>query len=138
MKPTTPQQDNAVNFVSEFFGTAEVDDRAGELRDGSVRITGKRAGVARCRWLVMPDGTVPHSWDPDNALTRYRPGHPADDPQDAEDDPGDPAPAVLRTKTGRVLTDADIEALADEAERGYDVEDILRRRGPDDDPPVAA
>lgn len=26
------------------------------------------------------------------------------------------------TKTGKVLTDADIEALADEAERGYDVE----------------
>jgi predicted DNA-binding transcriptional regulator YafY len=25
------------------------------------------------------------------------------------------------TKTGRVLTDADFEALADEAERGYDV-----------------
>jgi hypothetical protein len=25
------------------------------------------------------------------------------------------------TKTGKVLTDADIEALADEAERGYDV-----------------
>lgn len=30
----------------------------------------------------------------------------------------------LRTKTGRVLTDADIQALADEAERGYDVEHL--------------
>jgi len=28
-----------------------------------------------------------------------------------------------------VLTDADIEALADEAERGYDVDEILARRG---------
>lgn len=27
----------------------------------------------------------------------------------------------IRTKTGRILTDADIEALADEAERGYDL-----------------
>lgn len=26
-----------------------------------------------------------------------------------------------QTKTGRILTDEDIEALADEAERGYDV-----------------
>jgi hypothetical protein len=34
------------------------------------------------------------------------------------------------TKTGKVLTDADIEALADEAERGYDVEVLKpRRRG---------
>lgn len=32
------------------------------------------------------------------------------------------------TKTGRVLIDADIEALADEAERGYEVEDLKRRR----------
>lgn len=29
-----------------------------------------------------------------------------------------------RTKTGRVLTDADIQALADEAEQGYDVSDL--------------
>lgn len=37
---------------------------------------------------------------------------------------------TYRTKTGKVLTDADIEALADDAERGYDV-DLLktRRRG---------
>lgn len=28
---------------------------------------------------------------------------------------------ALRTRTGRVLTDADIEAAADEAERGYDL-----------------
>jgi CRISPR-associated endonuclease/helicase Cas3 len=35
-----------------------------------------------------------------------------------------------RTKSGRVLTDADIEGLADEAERGYDVEELkTRRRG---------
>jgi len=35
-----------------------------------------------------------------------------------------------RTASGKTLTDADIEALADEAERGYDV-DVLkaRRRG---------
>jgi hypothetical protein len=34
----------------------------------------------------------------------------------------------LRTKTGRVLTDADIERLADEAEKGYDVDKIIERR----------
>ncbi len=32
------------------------------------------------------------------------------------------------TKTGRELTDADIEKLADEAEQGYDVDDLKRRR----------
>ncbi len=37
-------------------------------------------------------------------------------------------PKPYTTKTGRVLSDADIEALADEAERGYDVEDLKRRR----------
>ena len=36
----------------------------------------------------------------------------------------------VKTKTGRVVTDAEIEALADEAERGYDVETLkTRRRG---------
>lgn len=38
-------------------------------------------------------------------------------------------PRTYRTKTGRVLTDADIEALADEAEHGYDVEQLARRPG---------
>jgi hypothetical protein len=33
-----------------------------------------------------------------------------------------------KTKTGKVLTDADIEKMADEAERGYDVEELLKRR----------
>lgn len=32
-----------------------------------------------------------------------------------------------RTKTGHVLTDAEIEALADEAEQGYDIEHLRRR-----------
>ncbi|HSM64803.1 MAG TPA: CopG family transcriptional regulator [Ilumatobacteraceae bacterium] len=32
------------------------------------------------------------------------------------------------TKTGRELTDADIEELADEAEQGYDVDELKRRR----------
>lgn len=39
-------------------------------------------------------------------------------------------PKTYRTKTGKKLTDADIEAMADEAERGYDVEALkARRRG---------
>jgi hypothetical protein len=38
-------------------------------------------------------------------------------------------PRTYRTKTGRVLTDADIEALAEEAERGYDVAELARRPG---------
>jgi hypothetical protein len=32
------------------------------------------------------------------------------------------------TKTGKVPTDADIEAMADEAERGYDVAELKTRR----------
>src|SRR6266511_101569 len=38
-------------------------------------------------------------------------------------------PRAYRTKSGRVLTDADIEALADEAERGYDVARLATRPG---------
>lgn len=40
----------------------------------------------------------------------------------AEDDIMPP----YRTKTGKWLTDEDIEALADEAERGYDVSQLSR------------
>lgn len=36
-------------------------------------------------------------------------------------------PPVYRTKTGKVLTDADLEALADEAERGYDVSHLIEK-----------
>jgi hypothetical protein len=35
------------------------------------------------------------------------------------------------TKTGKVLTDADIEALVEEAERGYDVSKLTPRTRPD-------
>jgi len=35
---------------------------------------------------------------------------------------------TYKTKTGKVLTDADIEALADEAELGYDVNALKSRR----------
>ena len=34
-----------------------------------------------------------------------------------------------RTSNGRIVTDAEIEALADEAERGYDPADLIARRG---------
>ena len=34
-----------------------------------------------------------------------------------------------RTKVGTPITDEMVEAMADEAEAGYDVEEILRRRG---------
>lgn len=39
-------------------------------------------------------------------------------------DPGEFEPPSYVTKTGKVLTDADVQALADEAERGYDVSKI--------------
>ena len=32
-------------------------------------------------------------------------------------------------KDGTPITDADVEAMADEAEQGYDVDPLLRRRG---------
>jgi Ribbon-helix-helix protein, copG family len=34
-----------------------------------------------------------------------------------------------RKKNGRPITDEMVEALADEAEAGYDADDIIRRRG---------
>ena len=34
-----------------------------------------------------------------------------------------------RTKTGKVVTDADIEKFAAEAEAGYDVDELIARRG---------
>lgn len=37
---------------------------------------------------------------------------------------------TYRTKTGKVVTDADIDAMADDAEKGYDVDTLkARRRG---------
>jgi hypothetical protein len=33
------------------------------------------------------------------------------------------------TKSGRAITDEDVEALADEAEAGYDVDALIARRG---------
>lgn len=39
-------------------------------------------------------------------------------------------PETYRTKTGKVLTDADIETMGDEAQRAYDIEQLkARRRG---------
>ncbi|MHB1712329.1 MAG: ribbon-helix-helix protein, CopG family [Acidimicrobiales bacterium] len=35
---------------------------------------------------------------------------------------------TYKTRTGKVLTDSDIETMADEAERGYDVEMLKSRR----------
>jgi hypothetical protein len=35
---------------------------------------------------------------------------------------------TYKTRTGKLLTDADIVAMADEAERGYDVEQLLGKR----------
>jgi hypothetical protein len=37
-------------------------------------------------------------------------------------------PQTYTTKTGKVLSDADIEQMADEAELGYDVEGLKSRR----------
>jgi hypothetical protein len=37
-------------------------------------------------------------------------------------------PKRYTTRTGKVLSDAEIEAVADEAERGYDVEMLKSRR----------
>jgi hypothetical protein len=42
-----------------------------------------------------------------------------------DEDLQDPPAPVHRTKTGRILTEADMEALAREAEQGYDVSGLL-------------
>ena len=39
-----------------------------------------------------------------------------------------PPSRTFKTKTGKALTNADIETMADEAERGYDVESLKSRR----------
>ena len=41
-----------------------------------------------------------------------------------------------RTESGKVITDADIESMADEAEKGYDVDALLARRGKRGRPPL--
>lgn len=43
-----------------------------------------------------------------------------------------PPDVTYRTRGGRELTDADIAALADEAERGYDVSRLSPRRRRED------
>jgi hypothetical protein len=43
---------------------------------------------------------------------------------------------TYRTKSGKELTDADVEALSDEAERDHDIEALKRREpGPAEMPP---
>lgn len=39
---------------------------------------------------------------------------------------------VFRTKSGKVLSDEDVEALADEAERGYDLHSLTPREAADE------
>ena len=40
---------------------------------------------------------------------------------------------TYRTKSGRLLTEAEIRALAEEAERGYDIEPLEEATGPSPD-----
>ena len=42
------------------------------------------------------------------------------------------------TKSGRPITDADVEAMADEAEAGYDVDELISRRGKRGRPPLGS
>jgi hypothetical protein len=49
----------------------------------------------------------------------------------AYDRNGHPHDVVLRTRSGRILTEQDVEALADEAERGYDIRRISPRAAVD-------
>ena len=43
-----------------------------------------------------------------------------------------------RTKSGKLITDADVETMAAEAEKGYDVDDLLARRGRRGRPPLGS
>lgn len=45
-------------------------------------------------------------------------------------DGSEPVDCPMVTKTGRILTEADVAALADEAERGYDVTHLHHKRRP--------
>jgi predicted HicB family RNase H-like nuclease len=42
------------------------------------------------------------------------------------------------TKSGKAITDSDIEAIAVEAEKGYDVEELIARRGKRGRPPLGS
>ena len=57
---------------------------------------------------------------------------------EAQSTPGLPERSEpLTTRTGRVLTDQDVQELADEAERGYDPETIVPRQQPTTLSPLA-
>jgi predicted HicB family RNase H-like nuclease len=42
------------------------------------------------------------------------------------------------TESGKAITDSDIEAIADDAEKGYDVDDLITRRGKRGRPPLGS
>jgi len=43
-----------------------------------------------------------------------------------------------RTKSGEIITEADIETMAAQAEKGYDVDNLLARRGRRGRPPLGS
>lgn len=49
--------------------------------------------------------------------------------QPVEVDRSGASKSTVRTKSGRSVTEAEVEALADEAERGYDVEHLAKQPG---------
>lgn len=86
-------------------------------------------GCALCRiegWTVTADPT-PHSdtqpelsdWEGEGGAM-YEPAGPGYPPESE--------PPQYKTRSGKILTDEDIQRLADEAERGYDPKEFRQRK----------
>lgn len=97
-------------------------DRRPVMEDGAV------AGWEKVRWRLVP--WTPEKREIDYALEVALKERGVDDDEElreAAEQEQSAAPAedkAYRTASGRVLTDAEIQALADEAEQGYEIEKL--------------
>lgn len=108
----------------------------------SLRGEGVHTGLELARWMVanklVPSKVTIHSWRPRGAeamrVVFENAGFACNvTPFVLPEETMAGETNIYTTKTGKVLTDADIEKLSEEAERGYNVEKLLakRRNAPD-------
>lgn len=108
----------------------------------SLRGEGAHNGLQLARWMVahklVPSKVTIHSWNPPGAdamrTVFENAGYACNvTPFVLPKETVTEETKIYTTKTGKVLTDADIEKLSEEAEHGYNVEKLLakRREAPD-------
>jgi hypothetical protein len=78
--------------------------------------------------VEFASGPLTETMDPVKTLADYRRAKRCTDVRLERREVGD-WEQVEVTKTGKILDNADFEALADEAEEGYDVSQLKERRG---------